>query len=166
MERGKIYKVPCSCIRGVIYCKTMPWSIDNFFYFPNDVNIDEIVFGSIAFFYSNWVNTRLYKSFQFIRKEDITDHERNTIPSFFRQDYVDLHYCHLIIPGQPDAIPCKPEDCIGLEREGVFDNLESLCDALISKITGKPTRDYEAMRLRLPGIDESFFDYQSKNKRG
>ena len=156
MQTGKVYKIPCSGISGTFFCKTMPWKIDNFYYFPNDINFEEINFSDVDFFYSNWVNIRLYKFFQFIRKEDITEQERKTIPNFFRQDFFDLNYCHLVIPGQPDAIPCRPEDCIGLERAGVFDDLESLCEKLTSKIIGIPTSDHEILRLRIPGIDQPF----------
>ena len=161
MQTGKVYKIPCNSIPGTFFCKTMPWKIDNFFYFPLEINLDEIVFGELDFIYSSWVNNSVYKILEFVRKEPISDKERNSIPKFFRQNFYNINDCKLIVPGQPDAIPCKPEDCIGLEREVVHDSLDSLCEKLTSKINGIPTRDHEIMRLRIPGIDKPF-DFSGK----
>lgn len=161
MNTGKVYRIPCTGLHGTFFCKTMPWKIDNFYYFPSGYNLNEIIFGELDFFYANWVHIGVYKSFEFIRKEPISDKERNSIPTFFRQSFFNMNNCNLIIPGQPDPIPCRPEDCIGLERAGVFDDLESLCEKLTSKITGIPTRDHEIMRLRLPGID-NLIDFSGK----
>jgi len=161
MQAGKVYRIPCKEFSGTFYCKTMPWKIDNFYYFSADINIAEINFGEIDFFYANWVNIRLYKEFEFIRKESITEKEQNSIPRFFRQSFYNINDCKLVTPGQADAIPCSPEDCIGLERAGVYDSIDSICEKLISKINGKATWDHEIMRLRIPGKDKPF-DFNAK----
>jgi hypothetical protein len=156
MQKCKVYRIPCKEFSGTFYCKTMPWKIDNFFYFKDDININEINFGEIDFFYANWVNTRLYKEFEFIRKEAITEKEKNSIPTFFNQNLYDLSRCDLVYPGKPDPVPCRPEDCIGLERAVVHDSMETLCEKLKSKITGVPIGAHEIMRLRIPGTDKPF----------
>lgn len=156
MRAGKVYKIPCEDFPGTFYCKTMPWKIDNFYYFADDINVDEINFGDIDFFYANWVNIQLYKELKFIRKEAITEKEKKTIPTFFGQSLYDITRCNLVYPGKPDPVPCKPEDCIGLERAVVHDSLETLCEKLKSKISGIPISAHEIMRLRIPGIDKEF----------
>jgi hypothetical protein len=156
MRPGKVYKVPCNQVPGEVYCKTMPWGIDNFYHFTKPFEIESIDFDNYDPIYAMYIHKSVYKELIPVRKEQITEKERNSIPRFFRQDFFDLNYCHLVIPGQPDAIPCKPEDCIGLERASVHDELCTLCEELNFKITGVRPRDYEQMRLRIPGIDEPF----------
>lgn len=156
MQAGKIYRIPCNSFIGSFYCKSMPWKIDNFYYFGPNINVEQVDFGKLDFFYANWVNNRLYKEFEFMRKECITEKEQNSIPNFFRQDYFDLSYCQIVVLGELNSIPCKPEDCIGLEGAVIHDSLDSLCAKLISKITGVPTLDHEIMRLRIPGLDKPF----------
>lgn len=156
MQTGKVYRVPCDNYPGIIYCKTMPWKIDNFYILPESSKVDYINFGDLDYFYANWVNNSVYKEMDFIRKETITDKERNSIPKFFRQDFSDMSYCHQVIPGQPEAVPCAPEDCIGLDRAVVHDSLWSLCERLVIKLTGKQGEDYNFIRLRIPGVDKPF----------
>ena len=156
MQTGKVYRVPCDNYPGIIYCKTMPWKIDNFYILPESSKVDDINFGDLDYFYANWVNNSVYKEMDFIRKETITDKERNSIPKFFRQDFSDMSYCHQVIPGQPEAVPCAPENCIGLDRAVVHDSLWSLCERLVIKLTGKQGEDYNYIRLRIPGVDKPF----------
>ena len=156
MQTGKVYRVTCDNYSGIIYCKTMPWKIDNFYILPESSKVDDINFGNLDYFYANWVNNSVYKEMDFIRKETITDKERNSIPKFFRQDFSDMSYCHQVIPGQPEAVPCAPEDCIGLDRAVVHDSLWSLCERLVIKLTGKQGEDYNFIRLRIPGVDKPF----------
>jgi len=156
MQTGKVYRIPCDNYPEIIYCKTMPWKIDNFYILPKGSIVQNINFGNLDFFYANYVNISVYKELDFIRKEPITDKERNSVPKFFRQDVSDISYCHLVTPGQPEAVPCAPEDCIGLDRAVVHDSLRSLCEQLTSKLTGKKRDNYEYMRLRIPGVDKPF----------
>ena len=154
MQTGKVYRIPCDNYPGIIYCKTMPWKIDNFYILPESSKVDDINFGNLDYFYANWVNISVYKELDFIRKEPITDKERNSIPKFFRQSHYDMYNCKIVIPGQIEAVLCAPEDCIGLDREVIHDSLLSLCERLVIKLTGKQGEDYNFIRLRIPGVDK------------
>jgi hypothetical protein len=158
---GSCYSLNCAKCNKVFFAKQMKHGITSFYYLPDLEITSTPNLGSESPIYTNYVHVDVFREWNFIGIQELTIAESERVVVLFRQDFTNLNDCALIIPGTLEEKPCAPEDCIGLERSVSYDSTESVCEKLVSIVTGVKQRAYELLRLRIPGIDKPF-DFGSK----
>jgi hypothetical protein len=163
IKEGNCYKIYCSESDKIFFAREMKFGITSFYYFEDlkeNLNLDELIIDAKPI-YSNYVQQGVFKELEFLKVIKLSPKEELFAPRFFRQDFTDIEKCSLVIAGQLEAIKCKPEDCIGLERATIHESTSSICEKLFSILTGVKPKLYELYRLRIPGIDKPF-DFSKK----
>ncbi len=160
---GSCFKLRCTTSQRIYVAREMKFGVTSFYYFPQvqeDTELDALIPDATPI-YSNFVHKDVYKEMEFLKVIQLSKDEESFTPKFFRQDFTNIEKSYLIIAGQLEPIPCKPEDCIGLERATIHESIDSICEKLEFFVTGKKQKLHELYRLRIPGIDEPF-DFSKK----
>ncbi|MGN6495614.1 MAG: Imm26 family immunity protein [Agriterribacter sp.] len=71
------------------------------------------------------------------------------MPVFFRQSLYEPYDCWLVTTDPNYTRPLYPEECVNMEREAVWDNIEQVEERLRDHFDGRPNKWVERFRVKL-----------------